>query len=43
VVILDVHPATPSHLRKHWSRVWEALPRAQSERQAVVVKPRLSS
>lgn len=37
VVILDVHPATPSHLRKHWSRVLEALPQAQSEKETIVL------
>ncbi len=37
VVILAVHPATLSHLGKYWSRVWEALPRAKSEKETIVL------
>lgn len=37
IFILGVHPATPSHLRKHWSRVWEALPQAASGKETVVL------
>ncbi|MCS4177344.1 putative nuclease of putative toxin-antitoxin system [Salinibacter ruber] len=38
IVVLDVHPATPAHLKTHIERVQEALSRAASEQTVIVLE-----
>ncbi len=38
IVVLNVHPTTPAHLKKHIDRVQKALPRAASEQSVIVLE-----
>lgn len=38
IIVLDVHPTTPAHLKKHIDRVQKALPRAASEQTVTVLE-----
>lgn len=38
IIVLDVHPTTPTHLKKHIDRVQKALPRAASEETVIVLE-----
>lgn len=38
MIVLDVHPTTPAHLKTHVDRVREALPRAASEQTVIVLE-----
>ena len=37
IVVLDIHPATPAHLKRQMSRVVEVLPQVASNRATVVL------
>lgn len=38
IIVLDVHPTTPAHLKTHIDRVQKALPRAASEKTVIVLE-----
>jgi predicted nuclease of predicted toxin-antitoxin system len=38
IIVLDVHPTTPAHLKKHVDRVLKALPRAASEQTVIALE-----
>lgn len=37
IIVLDVHPTTPAHLKTHSDRVQEALSRAAAEQTVIVL------
>jgi predicted nuclease of predicted toxin-antitoxin system len=38
IIVLDIHPATPAHLKRHIDRIQKALPRAAAEQTVIVLE-----
>jgi len=38
IIVLDVHPTTPAHLKTHMDRVQKAVPRAGSDQSVIVLE-----